>query len=313
LNEVWLRAEKGVGEMRTFKEIKAHYNFTEADEQRLTSLKEIMTENAPRVMETLHSWIMTTRETARYFSDDQRRERVNHLREVWFFDLFSGPYDSRYYERLIRVGQKHVKSGVEPHWLNRGINLIRGSCLEILNIHFEDAEERLAHLKSLEKILDINLDVITSSFIEEEIRTFSSANRVKSALLNFSERFSQAMNLVLVLALMGLTLAVIGLFLQDLGDMWRGNYATGIVTALGSLLILWVMIELMSTEISHLKGGKIGISVFVGVALVTTIRDVLIKTLKHEKPETLYYLEALILVLGVVFWLVRRSEEKGRE
>ena len=313
MNEVWLRAEKGVGEMRTFKEIKAHYNFTEADEQRLTSLKEIMTENAPQVMETLHSWIMTTRETARYFSDDQRRERVNHLREVWFFDLFSGPYDSRYYERLIRVGQKHVKSGVEPHWLNRGINLIRGSCLEILNIHFEDAEERLAHLKSLEKILDINLDVITSSFIEEEIRTFSSANRVKSALLNFSERFSQAMNLVLVLALMGLTLAVIGLFLQDLGDMWRGNYATGIVTALGSLLILWVMIELMSTEISHLKGGKIGISVFVGVALVTTIRDVLIKTLKHEKPETLYYLEALILVLGVVFWLVRRSEEKGRE
>ena len=45
---------------------------------------------------------------------------------------------------------------------------------------------------------------------------------------------------------------------------------------------------------------------------MTTIRDVLIKTLKHEKPETLYYLEALILVLGVVFWLVRRSEEKGR-
>jgi hypothetical protein len=66
--------------MRTFKEIKAYYNFTEADERRLTSLKEIMTENAPRVMETLHSWIMTTRETAQYFSDDKRRERVNPLR-----------------------------------------------------------------------------------------------------------------------------------------------------------------------------------------------------------------------------------------
>ena len=106
--------------MRTFKEIKAHYNFTEADEQRLTALKEIMTENAPRVMETLHSWIMTTAETARYFSDEQLKERVADLRGVWFQDLFSGRYDHRYYERLIRVGQKHVKNGVEPHWLNRG-------------------------------------------------------------------------------------------------------------------------------------------------------------------------------------------------
>ena len=37
--------------------------------------------------------------------------------------------------------------------------------------------------------------------------------------------------------------------------------------------------------------------------------------LKHEKAglSTLYYLEALIQVLGVAFWLVRRSEEKGKE
>ncbi|RPH89990.1 MAG: heme-binding sensor globin domain-containing protein [Desulfobacteraceae bacterium] len=298
--------------MRTFKEIKAHYRFTEEDEKRLTALQSVMVENAPRVMDHLHSWIMATPETARFFSDEQLRERVAQLRGVWFLDLFSGKYDHRYYERLIRVGQKHVKNGVEPHWLNRGINLVRTSCLEILNTYLEDAKERLENLKSLEKLLDINLDVITSSFIEEEIRTYSPAYRVKSFLLTFAERFSQTMNLVLVLALMGLTIGVIGLFIKDVWDMFQGQYATGIITALGSLLILWVMIELMSTEISHLKGGKIGISVFVGVALVTTIRDVLIKTLKHENPETLYYLEALILVLGVVFWLVRLSEEKGK-
>jgi uncharacterized membrane protein (DUF373 family) len=296
--------------MRTFKEIKAHYRFTEEDEKRLRALKPVMTENAAQVMDDLHSWIMATPETARYFDDDKVRDRVTRLREVWFRDLFSGEYDNRYYERLIRVGQRHVKSGVEPHWLNRGINLVRSRCLEILNLHFDDGGERLAHLLSLEKLLDINLDVITSSFIEEEIRTYSTAYRVKSALLIFSERFSQAMNLVLVLALMGLTIGVVGLFVRDVIEIFQGHYAEGLITALGSLLILWVMIELMSTEISHLKGGKIGISVFIGVALVTTIRDVLIKTLKHENPETLYYLEALILILGVIFWLVRKVEEK---
>jgi uncharacterized membrane protein (DUF373 family) len=298
--------------MRTFKEIKAHYRFTEEDEKCLRALKPLMAENAAQVMDDLHSWIMATPETARFFNDEKVRDRVTRLREVWFQDLFSGNYDTRYYERLIRVGQRHFKTGVEPHWLNRGINLVRSRCLEVLNLHFEDTGERLAHMQSLEKLLDINLDVITSSFIEEEIRTYSPAYRVKSALLTFSERFSQAMNLVLVLALMGLTIGVIGLFVRDVITIFRGHYAEGIITALGSLLILWVMIELMSTEISHLKGGKIGISVFIGVALVTTIRDVLIKTLKHDNSETLYYLEALILILGLVYWLVHRSEEKGK-
>ncbi|MBI5586020.1 MAG: phosphate-starvation-inducible PsiE family protein, partial [Deltaproteobacteria bacterium] len=297
--------------MRKFKDIKSHYDFSEADEKRLKDLKPIMTENAARVMDDLHSWIMTTPESAAYFTVEKVKEHVTQMREVWFHDLFSGPYDSRYYERLIRVGQKHVQSGVEPHWLNRGMNLVRNSCLEILNRHFENPGERLAHLQSLEKLLDINLDVITSSFIEEEIRTYSPAYRVKSALLTFSERFSQFMNLVLVLALMGLTIGVTGLFVRDVFDIFHGQYTHGIITALGSLLILWVMIELMNTEIAHLKGGKIGISVFIGVGLVTTIRDVLIKTLKHEEPGPLYFLGALILVLGLVYWLVRRSEEQG--
>ena len=298
--------------MRTFKEIKTHYHFSAEDESHLQALKPLMAENAAQVMADLDSWIMATPETARFFNDDKVRDRVTGMREVWFQDLFSGNYDTRYYERLIRVGQRHVKTGVEPHWLNRGINLVRSRCLEVLNLHFEEPGERLAHMQSLEKLLDINLDVITSSFIEEEIRTYSPAYRMKSALVTFSERFSQAMNLVLVLALMGLTIGVIGLFVRDVIEIFRGQYAEGIITALGSLLILWVMIELMSTEISHLKGGKIGISVFIGVALVTTIRDVLIKTLKHDNSQTLYYLEALILILGLVYWLVRRSEDKGK-
>jgi uncharacterized membrane protein (DUF373 family) len=78
------------------------------------------------------------------------------------------------------------------------------------------------------------------------------------------------------------------------------------------MLLLWLMIELMNTEISHLKGGKFHTSVFVGVALVTMIRETMIATLKHEKPESIYYLIAAILVIGFVFWIVTRAEEKNR-
>jgi uncharacterized membrane protein (DUF373 family) len=119
------------------------------------------------------------------------------------------------------------------------------------------------------------------------------------------------MNLVLVLALIGLTLGVIALFAMDLKDLVAVGIEHGIITSLGSLLVLWIMIELMNTEIKHLKGGKFRISVFVGVALVAFIRDTMIMALKHEAIEKLYYLIALILTLGIVFWLVTKAEERN--
>jgi uncharacterized membrane protein (DUF373 family) len=168
------------------------------------------------------------------------------------------------------------------------------------------------NIVSVGKIVDISLNIITNAYIEEEMRVYSPVYRMKSALITFSERFSQATNLLLVLALMGLTIGVGWLFVQDVLHLLAGDVERGIISALGSMLLLWLMIELMNTEISHLKGGKFHISMFVGVALVTMIRETMIATLKHEKPESIYYLIAAILVIGFVYWIVTRAEEKSK-
>jgi uncharacterized membrane protein (DUF373 family) len=296
--------------MRSFKEIKAHYHFTEEDEARLVSLKDLMTDNTETVMEAFHSWLFENRETATFYSDEERKNRIFSLQRQWFLDLFAGSYKLGYYERLIRIGQKHVKSSVEAHFMNRAMNIIRNACIGIIEHSIDNTEERIKHIISVEKLLDINLDIITSSYIEEELRTYSPAYRVSSALITFSERFAKTMNLVLVLSLIGLTLGVIVLFVSDVYNFLRGDMGTGIITALGSLLVLWVMIELMNTEIDHLKGGKVRISVFIGVALVAFIRETLIATLKKEDITSIQYLIALILILGIVYWLINKTEEK---
>lgn len=298
--------------MRSFKDIKKHFNFTEEDERRLAAISGLMTENADGAMEALHLWVLQTKETANFFVDEARKRRVFDSHKGWFLNLFSGKYGSEYYDRLIKVGKAHVKASVDAHYMNSAMNIIRNYCVNILNQNIEDSEEKMRVLISLEKILDMNLDIITSSYIEEELRAYSAAYRLKDALITFSEGFSKTMNLILILALIGLTLGIVGLFIYDVKRLITGNLEHGIITALGSLLILWVMVELMNTEIAHLKGGKFHISVFIGVALVAFIRETLIMTLKNEKAEAQYYLIALILVLGVVFWLVTKAEEKGR-
>jgi uncharacterized membrane protein (DUF373 family) len=76
--------------------------------------------------------------------------------------------------------------------------------------------------------------------------------------------------------------------------------------------MLWIMIELMNTEISHLKGGKFHISVFIGVALVAFIRETMIATLKQDTPAKIYYLITAIFVTGIIYWLVVKTEERLR-
>lgn len=296
--------------MRTFKEIKENYRFTSEHEKRLAQIRPLMEEHAEEVMSTLNLWIMGTKGTAKFFTDESRQKHVLDAQKKWFLDLFSGTYDNRYYEKLIRIGVVHVKWNVDAYFMNRAVNIVRNAGINVLGRADGAKEELIDKIISFEKILDINLDVITSSYIEEEMRSYSPVYKVKSTLITFSERFSQSMNLVLILALIGLTIGVLGLFVLDVKRLIAGDLAGGIISALGSMLMLWVVIELMNTEIAHLKGSKFRISIFVGVALVTIIREIMIATLEHEQYQIIYYLIAAVLVIGFVYWLVIKAEEK---
>jgi uncharacterized membrane protein (DUF373 family) len=249
---------------------------------------------------------------AKFFTEETLQQHVFATQKQWFSQLFSGSYDNRFYDRLIRIGSAHVRRNVDVHFIHRAANIIRNSCIGLLSKADESREEITSNIIAVGKIIDISVNVITTSYIEEEMRIYSPVYKVKSALISAAERFSQATNFILVFALIGLTLGVVFLFVRDVQHIFTGDLERGIIGSLGSMLLLWLMIELMSTEIAHLKGGKFHISVFVGVALVTMIRETMIATLRHEKPESIYYLIAAILVVGFVYWIVTKAEERQR-
>lgn len=298
--------------MRSFKEIKRNYDLSPEDVRRLINLKPLMEEHAEEVAGALSSWIMSTKIGQRLLTGEMKRLHLFQAQQQWFLDLFSGNYDTQYYERLIKIGIVHEKNGIDAHYLNRAINVIRSVCVGIMHRSCENIDETIGDIIAFEKILDINLDVMTSSYIEEEIRSYSPVYRMKSALVGYSEKFLQLTNLVLIFALIGLTIGAIGLFIGDAMKLLSGDLERAIISALGSLLILWVMIELMNTEIAHLKGGKFRISVFVSVALVAVIRETMIATLKHEQSDMMVFLIAAILVIGIVYWLVISGEHREK-
>ncbi len=296
--------------MRSFKEIKHDYRFTEDDEKRLASLQHLMDEHSDEIMSTLNLWFMGTRGAAAFFTEETLKEHVFKTQKMWFSELFSGTYDNRFYEKLINIGAAHVRRQVDVHYIQRSGNIVRNACTGILSKVDKPIEEITSDVISVGKIIDISMNVILNSYIEEEMRIFSPVYKVRSALISFSERFSRATNFMMVFALIGLTIGVGWLFVRDVANIFSGDVEPAIISSLGSMLLLWLMIELMSTEIAHLKGGKFRISVFIGVALVTMIRETMIATLRHERPESVYYLIAAILVIGFVYWIVTKTEER---
>lgn len=298
--------------MRSIKEIKQDYRFTPDDERRLAGLRPLMEAHAEEIMSTVSLWFKGTKGAAKFFTEDTLQQHVFASQKEWFLLLFSAKYDNSYYDKLIKIGMAHMRRNVDVHYLHRMANIVKNSCTGVLSKTDDARDEMVNNIVSVGKIVDISLNIITNAYIEEEMRVYSPVYKVKSALISFSERFSQATNLLLVLALMGLTIGVGWLFVKDVLHLLSGDVERGIISALGSMLLLWLMIELMNTEISHLKGGKFHISMFVGVALVTMIRETMIATLKHERPESIYYLIAAILVIGFVYWIVTRAEEKSK-
>jgi uncharacterized membrane protein (DUF373 family) len=79
---------------------------------------------------------------------------------------------------------------------------------------------------------------------------------------------------------------------------------------MGSLLVLWLVIELLESEIDRLKGGAFRLNLFVGVGLVAFIREVLVLSLSPKDIVLEGVILAGILVLGFVYWLLAKVEDR---
>ena len=294
--------------MVSMQDIKKHYFFSDEDAELLKALRPLAEASRERMADEFYDYLLDIPETAAFLKEDLLRKRLRNTHQEWFTALFSGTYDNAYYHNLQRVGQVHVRIGLNAHFVNASMNIVRHFIIELLQENFPNIEERRKYRNAAEKIIDINLDILSASYQEESLRKVFISHNLESKLIQAAERFTYGLNLVLVVALAGVSVAVIGLFVWDIVHIFTGDVEKGILGALGSLLIIWMMIELMDSEIKTLKGGKFNILVFIGVIIVALIREILISTLSHDSLETQAFLTGTLFVLGVVYFLVAKSQ-----
>ena len=79
-------------------------------------------------------------------------------------------------------------------------------------------------------------------------------------------------HVVISLALVMATLLITVFFFHEVYLAIKDHsLIIGFLHALGILLLLWTVVELISTEINFLKGGSVDFAVFVEVALIVVL------------------------------------------
>ncbi len=299
--------------MESIDEIRRDYEFTRLDENNLMELSDILLPFADEFADDFYAYLMKNQHTASFFKTEAAKEKRIETIKKWFQDLLTVRYDNRYLMRLRKIGKIHVKIGLNGHYVNSSMNRIRSFCHHQVTEVVSDTDKKEELLQTLNKALDINLDVMTSSYREAELKKVFVSHRVESALIQWSERLLHGLNLILMIGLLIMGVGVASLLAYDMVYIFTGSLESGVIKALGSLLILWMMIELLHTQVEHLRGGKLHTRIFVELALVAFIRKLFVASIEEKAPVTFGLLIGGLFVLGILLYFLLKVEDSHQK
>lgn len=293
--------------MQPMESILKTYDFHQQDQEHLDQLAEILLPVEDLFAKDFYKYLMQNDYTASFFQTPQAVKRRQETIKQWLRDILTSKYNHRLLMQLIRIGEVHVKIGLEGHYVNASMSFIRRYFQGHLVNAVSDPILRDRLLETLDKVLDISLDVMTSSYREAELKKVFLSERVEFWLVKWSERLMHGLNLILMMGLVALSLGVAALLGTDILFAFQSDLEIGVIKSLGSLLILWMMIELLHTQVHQLKGGKFNVRIFVDLAMVAFIRKVFVATIESKDPLSFGLLLAGLLILGLIYFLIGRS------
>lgn len=140
-----------------------HYRFTSQDALLLKSIQPIMEENFQQFFEGFCEFIFRFQYIKLFINDEKALLRYKVFTRNWIYGLFTGIYDEKYFAKLNRISEIHINIHLPVSYVNATFSYIRITLREILL-----EKKRLEVLASLDKILDINFDILAINSNHQE-------------------------------------------------------------------------------------------------------------------------------------------------
>jgi len=157
------------GLFELYQELRVYVGWSEADVDRLQSLKPLLEPAFDEIIEDFYDEVARHPKTFRVITGgDEQISRLKQTLRRWLNDLFSGPYDEKFVMRRFRVGQRHVEIQLDQFYTNVAMSRIRGQLLQALSQHEpESRQEREAATQALNRILDLDMAIIDCAYHRE--------------------------------------------------------------------------------------------------------------------------------------------------
>ncbi len=287
-----------------------YYSLDKEELSVIEPLPDIINENIELFILPVLSFFESEDDLKYFFKIEKNVEQFKKNFTDWINRLFSPPFDKEYIKFIEKIGTVHANNNINPHYMNVGIGLIRHTLTGLIKDYYPNVEDRIKIINIANKILDFNLDIINTQTRKRDLENRFFKVKVENKLLSFAEHVSHFLNIIIVIMLVLMSGAILTFFIKDFIMIFNGKIEEGIITTLGTMLILWMMIELIEVEIKNLKTKTINIGIFISVVLVAFVRKILIATFEEPKVEKQIFLVGTVLVLALVQYLIYKSKDE---
>lgn len=295
--------------MRYFRDIQTSYEITEKDTFNMKKVSDTILRFKGEFSADTQNYIFSKIKTEDVF-DEQTTEKHHAMIGLWYEKFLSPELSAEYINFTKKAVESHMAMGIDHATYLSIFSYIRNWIHEKIFQNVENDVERKNMLLTFHKFMDIEMSLIGSFYTETEIGKYTKDFSLRGMLITYSEKFSLLMHFILVAFLIFLTLGAVYALGTDIILNFEQHRKNIIIYALGSLLVLWVLTELLHTEIQSIRGGKFKISIFIGVALIAFVRELLILKLQHKETSTdVYVAIGAILALGVVYFITAYVEK----
>lgn len=161
--------------MYFFKEIKDYIGFSDTDARCLHKLHPLMGPYFEEIVNHFYRALNENQRTRDVFTGPEQIERLQKTLHQWLIEVFSSTYDDTFFRARQRVGRIHVEVGLQPQFMFGAMNIIRIDLIRAIDAQEERLEaevgfSRLECIESVERILDLELTIITQAYWDKLMR-----------------------------------------------------------------------------------------------------------------------------------------------
>lgn len=172
---------------RLLEEMKSYLGLTEADARLIAQARPSLEPHLPALADLFYRKILEHPNAAGILTGSEQLTRLKGTLQTWVRGVLAGRYDAAYAKERMEIGRRHVRAGVPQRYVISAMNVVRTFLLDGVDRELGGADAT-ATKRALNKILDLDLNLMCESYFEASLRELRELNaRLESANLELAE------------------------------------------------------------------------------------------------------------------------------